>query len=87
MACIPLGHVSGAVFIAEMGNTIQSWVYSGVAHIQFRVYSGVEYSHVYSTQLSRIYECILNTPYLVDIHKLYSAELNATALLYSAELS
>ena len=65
----------------------QSWVYSGVAHIQFRVYSGVEYSHVYSTQLSRIYECILNTLYWVDTHTLYSAELNASALLYSAELS
>ena len=40
----------------------QSWVHSGVAHIEFRVYSGVEYSHVYSTQLNRICECILNTP-------------------------
>jgi len=56
----------------------QSWVYSGVAHILFRVYSGVEYRHVYSTQLSRIYECILNTLYWVDTHTLYSAELNAS---------
>ena len=72
--------------IGVVGHT-QSWVYSGVAHIQFRVYSGVEYSHVYSTQLSRIYECILNTLYWVDTHTLYSAELNASALLYSAELS
>ena len=69
------------------GTLKQSWVYSGVAHILFRVYSGVEYRHVYSTQLSRIYECILNTLYWVDTHTLYSAELNASALLYSAELS
>ena len=41
----------------------QSWVYSRVAHIQFRVYSGVEYNHVYTTQMSRIYEWILNICY------------------------
>ena len=63
------------------GTLKQSWVYSGVAHILFRVYSGVEYRHVYSTQLSRIYECILNTLYWVYTHTLYSAELSRTECL------
>ena len=63
----------------------QSWVYSGVAHIQFRVYSGVEYSHVYSTQLSRIYEWILNT--LIAWILTHSTQLNWMHQLYSTQLN